>query len=139
MKCEFLTLADAAQVQGDRILILGRGLRCLTTGEGFPFEHHLGVGASLVVGGLETNEEHSYSFRLGPKDTAGELIDVKGEFRKERPAGMPLDDDQHMLLAANLAPRFESAGPYVIQMLVDGEELARTNFTVIDATPAPAT
>ena len=52
---------------------------------------------------------------------------------------MPPDDDQHMLLAANLAPRFESAGPYVIQMLVDGEELARTNFAVIDSTPAPAT
>ena len=138
MKCEFLTLADAAQVQGDRILILGRGLSCLTT-DGFPFEHHLGVAASLVVGGLETNQRHRYTFRVSPEDAASEAVDVEGEFEKERPAGMPPDDDQHMLLAANLAPRFESAGPYVIQMLVDGEELARTNFTVIDSTPAPAT
>ncbi len=138
MKCEFLTLADAAQVQGDRILILGRGLRCLTT-DGFPFEHHLGVAASLVVGGLETNQRHRYTFRVSPEDAASEAVDVEGEFEKERPTDMPPDDDQHMLLAANLAPRFESAGPYVIQMLVDGEELARTNFTVIDATPVPAT
>ena len=138
MKCEFLTVADAAQVQGDRILILGRGLNCLTTGGGFPFEHHLGVAASLVVGGIETNQRHSYTFRVAPEDSASEPVDVAGEFEKERPAGIPLDDDQHMLLAANLAPRFESAGPYVVQMLVDGQELARTNFTVLDSAPVAA-
>ena len=43
-----------------------------------------------------------------------------------------------MLLAANLAPSFESAGDYVLRMLVDGEELARTNFTVLDSAPAAA-
>ena len=138
MKCEFLALADAAQVQGDRILILGRGWQCLTAGDGFPFEHHLGVAASLLVGGLETNQPHSYEFRVSPEDSAAELADVEGEFKKERPAGTPPDDDQHMLLAANLAPRFESAGPYIVQMLVDGEELARTNFTVLDSNPVAA-
>ena len=138
MKCEFLTLADAAQVQGDRILILGRGLHCLTTGEGFPFKHHLGVAASLLVGGLETNQRHRYAFRVSPEDSAGESVDIEGEFEKARPQDTPLDDDQHLLLAANLDPSFDTAGPYVVQMLVDGEELARTNFTVMDAAPAPA-
>lgn len=137
MKCEFLTLADAAQVQGDRILILGRGLRCLTTGEGFPFKHHLGVAASLLVGGVETNQPHHYAFRVSPEHSANEFVDVEGDFEKARPDDTPLDDDQHMLLAANLAPSFESAGAYVLRMLVDGEELARTNFTVLDSAPAP--
>ncbi len=139
MRCEFLTLADAAQVQGDRILILGRGLRCLTTGEGFPFKHHLGVAASLVVGGIETNQPHHYTFRLSSRDAAGESIDVEGDFEKERPASSPPDDDQHMLLAANLDPSFASAGDYVVRMLVDGEELARTDFTVLDSAAVPAT
>ena len=138
MQCEFLTLADAAQVRGDRILILGRGLRCLTTGEGFPFQHHLGVAASLLMGGPETNQPHHYTFRLGPEDAAGETVDIEGDFEKERPGDVPLDDDQHMLLAANLAPSFESAGAYVLRMLVDGEEIASTNFTVLDAAPAAA-
>lgn len=138
MKCEFLTLADAAQVQGDRILILGRGLRCLTTGKGLPFKHHLGVAASLLVGGIETNQRHSYTFRLSARDAANECDQVDGEFEKERHAGIPPDDDQHMLLAANLAPRFDTTGPYVVQMLVDGEEVARTSFTVIDSHPAIA-
>ena len=138
MKCEFLTLADAAQVQGDKILILGRGVRCLTTGEGFPFRHHLGVAASLLVGGPETNQRHRYAFRVSPEDSASASAGVEGEFEKERPGDIPLDDDQHMLLAANLAPSFESAGPYVVQMLVDGRELARANLTVLDAAPALA-
>ena len=138
MQCEFLTLADAAQVRGDRILILGRGLRCLTTGEGFPFQHHLGVAASLLMGGVETNRPHHYTFRLGPEDASGKTVDIEGDFEKERPGDVPLDDDQHMLLAANLAPSFESAGAYVLRMLVDGEEIASTNFTVLDAAPAAA-
>jgi hypothetical protein len=138
MKCEFLTLADAAQVQGDRILILGRGVRCLSTGEGFPFRHSLGVAASLLMGGLETNQPHHYTFRLSPEDPAGEAIDIEGDFEKVRPANTPPDDDQHMLLAANFDPRFRSAGPYVVQVLVDGEELARTSLTVLDSAPVAA-
>ena len=139
MQCEFLTLADAAQVRGDRILILGRGLRCLTTGEGFPFQHHLGVAASLLMGGRETDRPHHYAFRLGPEDAAGDTVDVEGDFEKARPGDAPPDGDQHMLLAANLAPSFESAGPYVLRMLVDGEEVASTNLTVLDsAAAAPA-
>ncbi len=137
MQCEFLTLADGAQVQGDRILILGRGWRCLTTGEGFPFEHHLGVAASLVVGGIEALRRHHYSFRVAPDGFPADLVEAEGDFGQDLPAGTPLDDDRRLLLAANLAPRFERAGPYTVQVLVDGEELARTSFTVIDEALAP--
>lgn len=135
MECDVLMLADAAQVQGNKIYVLGGGWRYLTTNQGFPFEHPISIGVGLLVGWDETNQPHSFVLRLLADDTQAELFALAGEFTTGRPPTIPPGNAQRWFLALNSAPRFEAAGPYVVQLLVDGQELQRTSFDVIDGTP----
>ena len=87
LSADFLILADAAQVQGEKLYLLGGGWAMIWAKE-FPAQHQMAVAAGILVPWLETNAKHNFRIIVRAED--GTLFtDVGGEFEQGRPPGLP--------------------------------------------------
>ena len=130
MKVEWLILADAAQVVGNKLYLLGGGWDVLTVNTAFPVSHRCAVAASFKVPWTERDRQHTFEIEIATEDGAT-LATVNGQFEVGRPQGIPEGQDQRWQLAADLALTFANAGTYVIVARIGGEEDARVPFTVV--------
>ena len=120
---DFLILADAAQVQGDKLYLLGGGWS-MVWAKGFPAQHQMSVAAGILVPWMETNARHRFRIHVRTEDGAA-LGEIGGEFEQGRPAGMPAGATQRVMLTASLSLRFERAGEVVVDLWLD-DALAKT-------------
>jgi hypothetical protein len=125
---DFLILADAAQVQGDKLYMLGGGWTLIWAKE-FPATHHFAVAAGILVPWLETNTRHQFRIQLRTEQGAA-LGDVGGQFEKGRPAGLPAGTTQRVLVATSLAVRLERACEAVAELSIDGTLAKAVPFRV---------
>lgn len=124
-------LADAAQVQGDKLYVLGGAWRYIHATQ-FPVMHSMAIAVSIEVGWLETNQRHAFQLTIGPDDSSAPLVDFSGEFETGRPAGIPPGAAQQVLLAVPVTLPLERAGDYVVRILLDGSEANSITLTVVD-------
>ena len=140
MEIEWLILADAAQVTGNKLYLLGGGWDRLTQSGAFPFKKQAGLALSIEVPWNQTNEQHSFEIQMATED--GEVgAQAIGAFEAGRPPGMPPGQSQRVQLAAMVIMEFKAPGTFVIVAKLDGEEKKRVHFNVIQATrstPLPA-
>lgn len=131
-------LADAAQVVGGKLFVLGGGWNLSGPG-GSPIP--MGVGLVIRVPWNETNQRHKFQVALMTEDGApvpnpeGEGIRVEGEFEIGRPAGIRPGSSFNAPFAVQLNPVLPSGG-YRWEVNVDGTVLATESFTVLDRNPA---
>ncbi len=129
LTADFLILADAAQVQGDKLYMLGGGWSVFWA-KAFPAQHQLSVAAAILVPWLETNRRHQ--FRVTVRTEAGAtLAEFGGEFEKGRPAGLPAGSSQRVLLAVGFGVRFEAATEASVDLRLDGELAKSVPFRVV--------
>jgi hypothetical protein len=119
---DFLILADAAQVQGDKLYLLGGGWS-LIWAKDFPVQHQLAVAAAILVPWMDTNHKHQFRIRLRGEDGAS-FADVGGEFEQGRPPGLPPGSTQRVLISMNMAIKLEKPVEAVAELWLD-EALAK--------------
>lgn len=134
MELEWLVLADAAQVVGGKLYLLGGGWDFLMVNSGFPAPQHCAVAAAFRVPWNETNQRHHVDIRI-EDDDGQELVSVGGEVEVGRPPGIPVGHEQRVQLAVDLTIEFQKPGGYVIIARVEGREMRRVPFTIISTLP----
>ena len=130
MDIEWLILADAAQVSGNKLYLLGGGWDVLTVNQGFPARQHCAIAASFAIDWTETNQQHAWQVRIESEDGV-EMARFEGQMEAGRPAGVLPGTRQRMQIAADLTLEFTAAATYVIVASVNGETKARTSFRVV--------
>jgi hypothetical protein len=129
VEADFLILADSAQVQSDKLFMLGGGWAFVWARE-FPAAHPMAVAAGLIVDWLETNIRHKLLIEIRNEDTGESLWKAEGEFEQGRPPGIPNGMWQRVLVAFNLTLQIQTAGDYLAELKVNGEVLKSRPFKV---------
>jgi hypothetical protein len=128
---DFLILADAAQVQGEKLYMLGGGWSFIWAKE-FPAQHQMAVAAGILVPWMETNVRHQFRVHVRTEDgvTFG---DVSGEFEQGRAPGLPGGTTQRVMLTVNLGIRIEQPLEAVAELSLDGVVAKAVPFRVVAA------
>jgi hypothetical protein len=127
---DFLILADSAQVQGEKLHMLGGGWSLIWVKE-FPAQHQMAVAAGILVPWMETNARHEFRIRIVAED-GGVFGEVHGEFEQGRPAGMPAGTTQRVMIAANMGIRIERPCEASAELLIDGALARAVPFRVVE-------
>ena len=126
---EWLILADAAQISGNKLFLLGGGWDQVAVRK-LPITHRMAIAVSFHVPWNETNQKHSFEIEITDSD-GGEVGKVAGQFEVGRPTGIPKGSSQRSQLALDAAMEFKALGPYMIVTHVDGREQRTFTFNVI--------
>ena len=135
MDIEWLILADAAQVIGNKLNLLGGGWDVLTVNSEFPVNQRCSLALAVRVPWNETNQKHSFEVEVLSEDASTEqhrtLMKAGGEFEVGRPAGIPVGQNQRVQLAVDMTLKFDEPGTNVIVARIGGAEMKRTHFNVV--------
>ncbi len=141
MEVEWLILADAAQVVGNKLYLMGGGWDRLAVNKPFPIDQRLALALSIKVPWNETNQKHAFEVELISEDKTSEapksLVKAGGQFEVGRPVGIIPGAEQRFQLAMDMGLRIEEAGTKSVIARIDGEEMRRISFTVLGS-PQPA-
>ena len=136
MDIEWLILADAAQVVWNKLYLLGGGWDKLTVNSKFPADQRCAMALSLKVSWNETNQKHTFEIEILSEDRATEeqksMIKVGGQFELGRPPGISQGQEQRFQLALDLNLKIDSPGTKIIIARIEGQEMRRLCFDVIE-------
>lgn len=132
MDADFVILADAAQVQGEKLYLLGGGWSVIWAKQ-FPVQHQMAVATGILVPWMETNQRHQFKIEVRAED--GTVFGtLQGEFEQGRPPGLPAGSTQRVMLAVNLGIRLEGPTEAQVELSLDGNISRSVPFRVV-ATP----
>jgi hypothetical protein len=121
-KLDFAFLADAADAEpGRKFYVLGGGVDSIGA-QSFPVVHpHLALLIRLLVHPTEADRPHSMEIRLIDSD-GHELVKLEGSFSASG-GGAPGRELPMNISLAMANTRFERAGDYSIELLVDNQHV----------------
>ena len=119
MEVEWLILADAAQVAGGKLFLLGGGWDQLTVNK-LGQDQSMAVAVSFRVPWTRTNEKHSFEIELAKAD-GSTITSVPGQFEVGRPPGIPPGQDQRAQIVVNIHWKIGETGGYAVVASVDGQ------------------
>lgn len=127
-------LADAAQVQGGKLFVLGGGFDTVTA-RSLPAVHrNLAVVLVAVIGPDDRHRDLELTISLIDEDGVATGVEAKGKLRVGAPPNLPPGASSTVpMVSAFSNIRFESAKGYAFTIWHDGRELARIPFRVIQA------
>ncbi|HEX5368227.1 MAG TPA: hypothetical protein VFY10_02310 [Dehalococcoidia bacterium] len=131
MRVEWLILADAAQVNGGKLYLMGGGWDQLNVSSAFPVQQRMGLAASFMVPWNETNQKRNVELSM-VTDDGEEMLKINGQVEVGRPAGIPAGSEQRAQLSADMGVEFKKPGVYSIIARIDGEEASRIAFRVME-------
>jgi hypothetical protein len=117
---EWLILADAAHVVGNKLYLVGGGWDVLSVNAEFPVDQILGIAASFAVSWNETNQAHLAEITIVDEDGNAELAKIAHQFEVGRPPGIPAGTTQRTQVAGMMVLRIGHAGNYTIRCHIDG-------------------
>ena len=130
MEIEWLILADAAQVVGGKLYLLGGGWNRYTVNTGFPTPHSMAIAMSVLVPWNETNERRAFEIEIATDD--GDTVSkAKGQFEVGRPAGIPAGSDQRAQMAVTINWEIKRDGTFVVIARVEGANERQFPFFVV--------
>jgi hypothetical protein len=131
---DFLILCDSAQVQGEKLYMLGGGWSQIWVKQ-FPAQHQMAIAAGILVPWLETNARHSFRIVVRTDNATATFGDVQGEFEQGRPPGLPAGATQRVMVAVNMNIRIDQPCEAVAELSLDGEVARVVPFRVVQAAP----
>lgn len=127
-------LADAAQVQGGKLFVLGGGFDTITA-RSLPVVHR-NVSVALVAE-VDPDERHrdlEIVIRLVDEDGKALGVEAKGKLRVGAPPNLPPGSSSIVPIVSPFYNiRFPEAKGYAFVISYEGEELARVRFRVVEA------
>ncbi len=130
---DFLILADSAQVQGEKLFMLGGGWSMIWAKE-FPAQHQMAVAAGILIPWLETNARHQFKIQVRAEDGTA-FGDISGEFEQGRPPGLLAGTTQRVMVAINLGIRIERPCEAVAELTLDGAVAKIVPFRIVQSPP----
>lgn len=134
LSADFLLLADAAQVQGEKLYLLGGGWSLIWVKE-FPAQHQMAVAAGILVPWMETNIRHQFKISVRSEDGTP-FGEVTGQFEQGRPPGLPPGTTQRVMLTVNMGIRLEHATEAAAELWLDDALAKSVPFRVVAKPPA---
>ena len=141
MQLEWLILADAAQVVGGKLYLLGGGWDRITVNSPFPVQQRVALAVSIKVPWNETNQKHTFEVEIISENRETEelksLMKMGGQFEVGRPPGTRQGQDQRLQLALDGGLVLEAPGRKMVVARIGGQEIGRTEFQVVQGPMAP--
>lgn len=134
MNVGFLLLADHAEAVNGKLYMTGGGWNVLRLPE-LPHEWAFHIALGIDIAWHETNATHE--LRVGIHDPDGiELGEgLAASFETGRPPGMPAGQEQRLVMSIGASASFNASGPHAAVVQVDGEEIGRARFYLMEGTP----
>jgi hypothetical protein len=128
---DFLILADSAQVQGEKLFMLGGGWSQVMV-KTFPAQHQMSVAAGILIPWMDTNMRHQ--FKVNVRDEDGKSFgEIGGEFEQGRPPGLPPGTTQRVMLAINFGIKIDKPCEAVAELSLDGNVAKTVPFRIVQA------
>lgn len=122
MKVEFVVLADAAQVVGGKLYLLGGGWNVYRATL-FPAAAQLAFATSILLESKEIGKRHPVKLTLAPQKNRGRpLVMMEAEVEVGRPPMGSEKSPQRALLAINCTVQFPEPGFYVLTVVAGRSE-----------------
>ena len=138
MQVEWLILADAAQVVGNKLYLLGGGWDQVFVNSAFPIDQRIALALSIRVPWNETNVKHNFEVEIISEDSVTEqpksLMKAGGQFEMGRPPGIRQGQEQRFQMAFDVTLKIEAAGTKTVIARIEGQEMSRLDFMVL---PSP--
>ena len=129
MAIEWLILADAAEVNGGKLYLLGGGLDRVNIASPLPQRRRMALAVSISVPWASTNERHRLTLDFMDED-GNRQANVEGEFEVGRPLGTKAGQVQRIQLALQADLEIKKFGANVVVGSVDGVESRRVHYNV---------
>lgn len=130
MDVEWLILADAAQVVGSKLYVIGGGWERMTVNSSFPLQQRCAVALAVRVPWNSTNQRHNFEIEIADEDGSS-VGKLGGQFEVGRPAGIRPGQDQRIQLATDFILPLEKPGGFFIVARIEGQEMRRIAFYVV--------
>lgn len=129
MELQFLMLADAAEVSGGKMFILGGGWNVFYNNQR-QGSHVTMLAAALSLGWAELGNEHTFVVDL---EEAGQRLGqiASGTFSMPKPTGDSFVKHQTFMLAVPIEVTVKP-GSFRVKLVVDGKALGSVNYSVVD-------
>lgn len=132
MRCEWLILADHADILGNKLYLNGGGWDVLTITGPFPAKHLCALAASFEVGWNETNQRHNVQLEVRTAD-GQVLAQVAAQLEVGRPPGIPAGQSQRAQIAGNMVLDLPKSGTYEVVARVEDQIVSTVHFNVVAA------
>ena len=129
MAIEWLILADAAEVNGGKLYLLGGGFDRVNIASPLPQRRRMALAVSISVPWASTNERHRLTLDFMDED-GNRQANVEGEFEVGRPPGTKAGQTQRIQLALQADLEIKKFGANVVVGSVDGVESRRVHYNV---------
>ena len=128
----WLILADAAQIVGGKLYMLGGGWDTLNVVRGFPSRHNLGIAVAFSVPWTRTNERHLFELEVADIDKKEQgMFKSSGGFEAGRPVGSPPGKAQLVQIAGQGVVEFKQPGEYQVIARITGGRERTFQFRVV--------
>ena len=129
MAIEWLILADAAEVNGGKLYLLGGGFDRINIASPLPQRRRMALAVSISVPWASTNERHRLTLDFVDED-GNKQANVEGEFEVGRPPGAKAGQMQRIQLALQAELDLKKFGANVVVGSIDGVESRRVHYNV---------
>lgn len=130
MQVDFMILADAAQVAGGKLYVMGGGWDTIVTKQ-FPLRRQLAIAIAFLVPWDQTNERHDFELTVVSEDGRAVLPPMCGQLEVGRPPGIKQGTVQRGIIAVGASVEFASAGRYEVRLSTDSELVKTAHFDVV--------
>jgi hypothetical protein len=134
MKVGFLLLTDHSEAVNGKLYVNGGGWNVLRLPE-LPHEWAFHIALGIDVGWDETNRRHDLNVELHDPDGVELGEGLSAEFETGRPPGMPAGQEQRLVMSIATSATFSTQGPHAAVVKVNGEEIGRARFYLMEGQP----
>jgi hypothetical protein len=127
----FLLLCDHSEAVNGKLYLTGGGWNVLRLPE-LPAEWSFSIGLGVDVAYHETNEPHELVVTVQDPDGQELGEGLTANFETGRPPGLPQGQEQRLVMSIAATATFAAPGPHAAIVEVDGDELARTRFYLME-------
>lgn len=131
MEIGFLLLCDHSEAVNGKLYLTGGGWNVLRLPD-LPHEWSFSIGLGIDVAYHETNDPHELVVSVQDPDGVELGEGLTANFETGRPPGLPPGQEQRLVMSIAATATFNVPGPHAAIVQVDGEELARTRFYLME-------
>ena len=129
MKIEFLILADAAQVVGGKLFMLGGAWNLHRSGN-FPSQFQFSIALSVLVAWDEAGMAHPFTLTIADDAGIPVVPQIQGQFEVGRSEQIPKGTTQRALVSVNVMMAVPRPGKYIVSATA-GTSKVDTSFDAI--------
>jgi hypothetical protein len=131
VKLGFVLLSDHSEAVNGKLYMIGGGWNVLRLPE-LPHDWAFHIGLGIDVEWHETNDPHELVVAIQDPDGIELGEGLTANFETGRPPGMPQGQEQRLVMSIGVTATFSTAGPHAAIVQVNGEELGRARFYLME-------